>query len=118
MKKLKGSTIVEAVVSALIITIVFGLTLTILAQIGSKKDGTDYFYAKSAFDSVMVEIRLSRKVVPQTISYPWGTVAISELKPTINRCYSLELKAFSVQGFPISSRSLIVDSTLKAYATY
>lgn len=112
MTKLKGSTIVEAVVSALIILITFGLALTILVQLSAKKGGADYYSARLAIDSVMKEIATSRQVSPQVLAFSWGNLTVDEPKPAENGCFLLTLRATSTQGALLDRRTTIVDSTL------
>ncbi|WP_320052062.1 hypothetical protein [uncultured Acetobacteroides sp.] len=112
MIKLKGSTIVEAIVSALIILITFGLALTIMVQLSAKKGGTDYYSARLAIDSVMREVSTTRQVSPQVLSFSWGNLSIDEPKPAENGCFLLTMRATSTQGALLDRRTTIVDSTL------
>lgn len=115
MMKLKGSTIVEAIISALIILITFGLALTILVQMSAKKGGADYYSARIAIDSVMKEIAISRQVSPQVITTSWGSLSVEELKPSENGCFLLSIKATSLQGMLLDIRTIVVDSTLTCH---
>lgn len=115
MIKLKGSTIVEAIVSALIILITFGLALTVLVQVSAKKGGADYYSARLSIDSVMRTIQSTRQVSPQVITTSWGILTVEEPKPAENGCFLLSVKATSLQGMLLDTRTIAVDSTLTCH---
>lgn len=111
MKKLKGSTIIEAVISALIILISLSLALTTLVQINAKKSGTDFYYAQSSIDSILNEIKTTKTITPQIIVYKWGSLSIEELKPAEYGCIQLTFKASSSAGELIDKRTVVIDSS-------
>jgi len=114
--KLKASTIVEAIISALIILISFGLTLTILVQVGAKKEGADYYDAQLAIDSLQQEIKIAKNVSKKAIIYPWGYLSVEKVEPKENGCLLITIQAKSVKGTMLNSRSIIVDSTFSSHA--
>lgn len=112
--KLKGSTLIEAVVSALIILIVFGLTLTSLVQVESKKGGSEYYLAQYAADSLMRSIKQNHQLKAQQLTFSWGSLLIEEPSKYEKYCYKVSIKAYTRQGALLLTKTTIVDSTLSA----